>query len=430
MHVRTLLVTGLALFAMFFGAGNLIVPVMIGVDGGRAAWVGAVGFLSTGVLLPVLSMVALSTKRPDESRLADRMGRTFGLAVTTLIFLFTGMVYVIPRVGAVSFEMGAAPIVGSSPLALFTCSAIFFALTLALALRPNRIVARIGIVLTPALLILLLVLIVAAWNAPVINHHPEGTFASSPVVAGFIQGYFTMDALAAQMFGGVILSSLAAAGFRGRNIHRGTAIAGVMAGAILGIIYLGLVVVGRVGQGANGAQVIANVAREMFGSGGQAVFGLIVVLACLTTALGLTGASVEYFHGLVPSISRRRWLYICIGVSFALTNLGLERILAVVAPANQLLYPIVIVLVAVTLLAAGIHRNLYWSYRLPAWVAGGLSVLEAAWSTGLAVAAPLRSVLDIFPLGSLQMAWVVPASCALAIGLLLDLRLTKRADVA
>ncbi|MDP9801277.1 LIVCS family branched-chain amino acid:cation transporter [Arcanobacterium wilhelmae] len=430
MQIRTLVVTGLALFAMFFGAGNLIIPAMIGVDGGSSAWVGAIGFLSTGVLLPVLSMVALSTKRADEPRLADRMGKTLGLAVTTLIFLFTGMVYVIPRVGAVSFEMGAAPLVGSSPLTLLVYSALFFAVTLALALRPNRIVAHIGIVLTPALLILLLVLIVAAWNAPVVNIEPKGTFATSPVVAGFIQGYFTMDALAAQMFGGVILASLAAAGFTGRNLHRGTAIAGVMAGAILGVIYLGLVAVGLVGTGANGAAVIANVAHAMFGPAGQTVFGAIVLLACLTTALGLTGASVEYFHSLVPAISRRNWLYICIGVSFALTNLGLERILAVVAPANQLLYPIVIVLVVVTLIAAGMRRDLYWAYRLPAWVAGSLSVLEAAWSTGVGAFAPLRSVLDVFPLGSLQMAWVVPAAAALAVGLLLDLRLTRRADVA
>lgn len=109
---RIVFVTGLALFAMFFGAGNLIIPVMIGVNAGTQSWVSAIGFIASGVLLPALSMIALATKHPEEERFADRLGAPVGFVLTTIIFLSCGMIYGIPRVGAVSFEFAAAPIVG------------------------------------------------------------------------------------------------------------------------------------------------------------------------------------------------------------------------------------------------------------------------------------------------------------------------------
>ncbi|SPT75981.1 LIV-II [Arcanobacterium haemolyticum] len=432
-HMRTLVVTSLALFAMFFGAGNLIVPVMIGADAGITAWSAAIGFVSTGVLLPVLSMVAMSTLREGELRLADRLGARMGLIVTTLIFLFTGMFYAIPRVGAVSFEMAFGPYLSTaseptSQAALAVYSALFFAGAFAIVRSPKMVIRSIGVWLTPALLVLLVVLIAGAWAMPATHIEPTGLYVASPVIAGFIQGYFTMDALAALMFGGVVISSLKAAGFNSQQVHRGTATAGMMAGVFLTFVYVGLVRVGQVGTGSNGAALTARVARDLFGPVGQTFFGLIVVLACLTTALGLLGASVDYFNKLVPQVSRQGWLIIATLVSFVLTNLGLERILAVVAPANQLLYPIVMVLVVATLLDLATPNRLYFAYRVPAWITAGLALLEALYSTSLSMFLPLRSVLDIFPFGHLQMAWIIPAGVAFLIGLGADVyrgRLTK-----
>lgn len=185
---------------------------------------------------------------------------------------------------------------------------------------------------------------------PPVNTVPNEQYQAAPVVTGFIHGYFTMDALAALMFGGVVISTLSAAGWNKRQVHRGTALAGMLSGVFLVVVYVGLVRVGQVGVGDNGAALTANVTRDLFGAIGQTLFGMIVVLACFTTALGLLGASVEYFHDLIPAISQKTWLGIATGVSFALTNLGLVKILAIVAPVNQLLYPIVMVLVVVSLI--------------------------------------------------------------------------------
>ncbi|VEI13809.1 branched-chain amino acid transport system II carrier protein [Trueperella bialowiezensis] len=420
--VRGLVITGFALFAMFFGAGNLILPAMIGVEAGPNAYVAAAGFLITGVALPIAAMIAMATIRPGEVRLADRMGSRLGLVLTTLIFLSTGMLYAIPRVAAVSYEMALAPVVGSSRTNLFLYTAAFFAVTFLAALRPSTVVNRIGTFLTPALLILLAVLVIGSIGQPLAGHEATGDYVNAPLSAGIIQGYFTMDAIAALVFGAIIVSALKSWGWTGKKSRTGMAYAALIAGGLLAVVYIGLVRVGQSGSGTNGAQVIAGMTQKLFGSFGQVFFGAIILLACLTTALGLLASSTAYFHGLVPALSMRAWLVVQVLIAFALANLGLETILEIVAPLNQLVYPMTICLVIVALLDRGEHVRFYWAYRLTAWTAGVLSVLEALNSTKLAVFAPLRDVLDVFPLGEVHMAWVVPALVALVIGLVLDWR--------
>ncbi|WP_216380179.1 branched-chain amino acid transport system II carrier protein [Arcanobacterium phocae] len=417
---RLILVTSLALFAMFFGAGNLIIPVMIGVEAGHLSWIAAVGFICSGVLLPAMSMVALASKRKEEKRLADRLGAPVGLVLTTAIFLSCGMIYGIPRVGAVSFEFVVAPLVNDSQWALAIYLFAFFAVSYTLARRPAKMVRHIGMVLTPTLLVLLAALVIASFTVPVINTEASPQFSSSPVAGGFIQGYFTMDALAALVFGGVIVASFAAAGHADRQLQKSTALAGVTAGLLLSVVYLGLIRVGLVGSGSNGAEVISGVAHQIFGRSGQMLFGAIVVLACLTTTLGLIAAFVHYFHELVPNVSAHAWLVICVSVSFALANLGLERILAVVAPLNQLLYPMVICLIVVSLVDLVVPIRLLWSYRASAWIAGVLAVVESLYTTGISLFMPVREWLNLLPMGQLHMAWVVPALVGLFVGVGMD----------
>lgn len=423
MLMRTLLVSGLALFAMFFGAGNLILPTMIGVNAGEAAWMAALGFLITGVALPAASMIAYSAKRSDEPHIGGRIGRHLGPLLILLVFLSCGMLYGIPRVAAVSFEMSVVPVLGAGsniPLAQALFLAGFFAVAFMAALRPSALVTRIGLGLTPVLMLLLIVLIIGAFQTDPVGHAATPEFAAAPVATGVIQGYFTMDAIAAIVFGGVIYSVMEADGRHGVALRRGMAAAAGVAALMLALVYLGLVRVGMVGAGDNGAAVLSNVAKYLFGSNGQFVFGLIVSLACLTTVLGLLGASTQYFHRMIPQVSARAWLVIHVLVAFSLANLGLAKILAVVAPLNQLLYPVAICLVLVALLEMMIRRKLMWAYYLPAWVSVLLAIPQALHSTGLDVFSGLGTFLEYFPLGSYQVAWLMPALVALGVGLVVD----------
>ncbi|MDO5049104.1 MAG: branched-chain amino acid transport system II carrier protein [Actinomycetaceae bacterium] len=423
-----LLITGLALFAMFFGAGNLIFPVMIGVNAGTSITPAILGFLGTGVLLPILAIIAAATAQEGVTGIASRIGKYPGLVFTIVIFLSTGMLYAIPRVATVSYEMAVVPLLDSGnpngwPLFLYTV--VFFAVTFLLALNPKGFLDRIGGWLTPALLLLLIVLITAAVvRMPAALGEPAKEYTQTPFATGLLQGYFTMDAIASLVFGIVIISSLRHRGFNTKSqVFTGTAIAGLIAGVALALIYIGLTLIGtRVGVFGvtNGAEALARAATELFGTGGQALFGLIALLACLTTAVGLTGASSEYFRTLFPRISRPKMVAIHALVSLALANLGLEVILDVVAPVNQLIYPVVICVVFIALFDIFVPGQLYWTYRLSAWLGAFFGLFEALWSTKLPQFAMLRDWLDMLPLGSVNMPWVVPALVGFVIGLILD----------
>lgn len=427
------IITGLALFAMFFGAGNLIFPVMIGVNAGTNVVPAIFGFLLTGVVLPVLGMVAAATSSDGITSIADRIAKVPGLIFTIAIFLSTGMLYAIPRVVTVSFEMSFKPLLpldaeGNTTyevLTLLLYSVIFMGLVLLIVMNPKTLLERIGAWLTPALLLLLAVLIITVITTLVrIPALPTPEYADNPLPTGILQGYFTMDAIASLVFGVVIISSLQARGFTTkRQVFGGTALAGVIAGTILAIIYLGLAMLGtRVPKEkvTNGADALAFIATQVFGSAGQIIFGLIALLACLTTAAGLVGASTQFFLTLLPRIGRFPMIMVHIVVSWALANLGLSAILKIVAPINLALYPVAIMIIFISILDIPVPGKLFWTYRLGAWMAAFIAFFEALESTGLSIFAGLKQYLVLLPAGSVQMAWVVPALVMAVVGFAID----------
>ncbi|MDO4665024.1 MAG: branched-chain amino acid transport system II carrier protein [Actinomycetaceae bacterium] len=422
---KTLLVAGLALFAMFFGAGNLIFPTMIGVQAGSALTPAITGFLCTGVVLPALAIVAAATSQTGVQGATERMGKYFGFTYTLIIFLSTGVLYAIPRVATVSFEMSTKPhFPRTEGLALGVYSVIFFVLVAAFSLNTGKILDRIGTWLTPALLILIAVLVVMAlFTLSAKGGQPVAPYDKHPLPNGILQGYFTMDAIASFVFGGIVIATLRNNGFteRGR-LFGGTVIVGVIAAALLAIVYLGLANVGaRVGDPSfkNGAEALGAAAGQIFGGAGQTVFGLIVILACLTTAVGLVGASAHFFCSIFPKITRPTMVMIHIFIATAFANLGLDAILAVVAPLNVLIYPITIMLTVVCLLDIAIPGHLHWAYRLGSWVAALLAVGDSIRAIpGHEQFA--QGIWEQLPLGLIGLGWMLPAFVAMAIGIGID----------
>ena len=419
---------------MYFGAGNLIFPAMIGMTGGEHVPPVILGFLLTGVALPVLGMIAASTQRRGEhDGIASRIGRYPGLVFTVAIFLSTGMLYAIPRVATVSFEMAVAPFLAGSaeagssdPSHLFIYTVIFFTAVGIIALNPGRLVDRLGTFLTPALLIVLAALIVTAvLTMPAVPVDPAPGYASDPLPSGLLEGYYTMDAIASLVFSGVVLSALARHGFNTRRkLFFGSTLSAGVAGFGLAIVYLGLAAVGTrvAGQGfTDGAAGLSYAASEALGPVGQSVFAAIAILACLTTAIGLIGASSQYFRKLFPKLSHPTLVLVQVLVSLGLANLGLATILEIVTPVNQLLYPIAICIIAIALLDIVVPGNMWWTYRLSAWVAGLVAIPEALWATQMPVFEGLRDWLDLLPAGSVNMGWALPALVAAAVGFLIDL---------
>lgn len=435
--LRQSLLLGSLLFGLFFGAGNLIFPVTLGLAAGRATWPATLGFLVTAVGLPLLGVAASANSGTSSlHELAGRVAPWFGTLFTCALYLTVGPFFAIPRTATVSYEMAlGARLDGSADRwALLAFSAVFFALVWAAARRPGRLLDVVGRYLTPVFLVLLAALLVTALVRLGHDVPPAtGAYAQHPLAHGVLDGYNTMDALAALAFAIVVVEAARGLGVTGAGRIAGeVARAGIWAAIAMGVAYAALCLVGSraaglVARDANGAVALDAIARATVGGPGAVLAAAVMLVACLKTAIGLATACAEMFSRMFPrSLSEKGWATLFCLVSFGLANVGLARIIAAAVPVLVLLYPLVVTLVVVALLDRWTRRR-PWAHRLPALGAGLASVLALVASLGGAAgraAGHLGAVLPGFALG---FGWVLPALVGLAVGLLLPVRALSKA---
>lgn len=421
-----LVAAGMMLFALFFGAGNLIFPAALGQQAGHALWPAVAGFLITGVGLPLAGVVAMGLSGArDLQALSSRVHPWFGVAFTVALYLTIGPLFAIPRTGSVAFELGLnywLPEAGKRPWEIGFLL-VFFGIAVWLALSPGKLVDRIGRVLTPLLLLAMAVLIVATFVAPMGNPvQPQAHYQAQPFLQGFLAGYETMDALAALVFGILVLQAVRQAGISAPgSVARATFTAGVVAAALLAVVYVCIARMGALsnevlGLRENGAQVLSGVADHYYGAWGAALLGVMVFLACMTTAVGLIAACATYFHRLLPRLGYRTLVVIFAAVSFLVASMGLNTILSAAIPVLVFLYPLTIVLVV---LAFGQHL-FGWGAPVWRWMMGATvlaSLLHALQGLRLLPAAITDGVLAHVPGQDAGMGWMLFALVGLVIGL-------------
>lgn len=428
-----LIATALTLFSMFFGAGNLIFPPIMGASAGTNFAPAMVGFLIGAVALPVVSIITIALSGTDMRDLVSRAGSAFGLVFSVLVYLSIGAFYALPRTAAVSFSTAVAPVIGTKSLvaSVIFCLA-FFGVAFYLCWNPRNIIDSLGKVLTPILLGLLVLLVfLCLASLPASHDAPTGEYASTPLAAGLLEGYMTMDSIAALAFGIIVVTSLGhTGGGIGAKVVRRTSTAAIIAGALLAVVYVGLGLIGHVIPNAqsytDGATLLADAAQMTMGWTGQIVFGLIVLTACMTTAVGLIAATSEFFHRLVPAIPYRTWMIIFTIISFVLASAGLNSVLAIAVPIITFLYPIAITVVVITILSHPLRlaTPALWTFRLGTWVAAAWSALTTLAQVGVATDA-INAVLLWSPLQALQLGWLLPTVVATAIGAGIDCSVMK-----
>lgn len=402
--VRDIIVVGFALFSMFFGAGNVVFPPYLGMESGPQWLLGFSAYFIADIGLALLGVFALLRVGSSEA-VTLRLGKIPAELLMCAIILCIGPMVAIPRTSATTFEMAIAPnIPGVSPV-LF--SVLFFALILALCIKESAVVDIVGKVLTPLLLVGLFAIIIKGIVTPL------GEIAALPqivnaAVTGIKAGYQTMDALAALPFGIIVLQSVTAKGYdSGRKQFRVVGGAAVLAGVLLlcvymGLAYLGATVSAQYTSDIGRAQLIMALVEALMGKVGVILFGVVVGLACVTTAIALTSSAAAYFAELCRGKVSYKVFVIAICVfSAVVSNLGLDRIVAVAAPVLDVIYPPTLVLIFISLLAP----------RLPDRVSRGAaigalltSVLCALNANGIHI--PFMANLPLYDLG---LSWLLPA---------------------
>ena len=422
---RDLLVVSVMLFALFFGAGNLIFPPFLGQNVGSNTFPAMAGFLATAVILPVLGVVVVA-RFDGLEKLGQQVGRHFALVFTVLIYLSIGPGLGIPRAASVPFEMAVAPYLpegANTSLWMAAYSLAFFLVALWLCLNPGKLVDRIGRGLTPALLALLTLLFVCFLLRGETNvAAPRESYAAAPLLKGFTEGYNTMDTIAALNFGLVISTTLGSFGLREkRDRMRYTVLAGILAGTILALVYAMLSYMGMCSSGVyavqeNGAWTLRRIVYQVFGSTGAILLAAIFTLACLTTCVGLINSISQYFSVLFKKVSYRAWVYVITFFSFLVCNLGLNVILSISVPILNAIYPVAIVLILLGLSHDLWKRNRF-AYPMTVLGTAVVSTLYALSDAGVPLGI-LETALHKLPLYRLGFGWLCVAGGMLALSIL------------
>ena len=412
---------GVMLFALFFGAGNLIFPAQLGQLAGDNFWPAIIGFLITGVGLPFLGVIAIGYSGSSHLQdLASRVHPLYAVIFTSVLYLTIGPFFAAPRTGTVAFEVGITPY-ADGPLALLLFTIVFFGITLWLSLNPAKIVNRVGKVLAPGIVILLLVLIAAALLNPMgaIQPATEG-YLGNAFAKGFTEGYNTMDALAALVFAIIVINAIKAMGLKTKKgIMNATFKAGVVAASLLGILYVGIAYIGATsvevyGLFDTGGPVLSTSAEHFFGAFGTALLAIIITLACLTTAIGLMIANAEYFHSLFPKVSYKVFVTIFTTFTFVVSNFGLANIITFSVPVLMLLYPLAIslILMAFTSKLFNHSRLVYVSATVVALAIGivdGLKTLAGTLGTEFTWLQPIVDFYTAYlPFYADGLGWLIP----------------------
>ena len=431
---RHFVVISLMLFSMFFGAGNLIFPPFLGQMAGSSFLPAILGFLSTAVGFPILGILVIS-RFGELDRLTSRVHPRFAGIFGVLMYLTIGPCLAIPRAASMPYEMAIAaylPEGFSFHWGLLIFSVVFFGLCYIISRNPSKVVDTLGKFLTPALLLLIVLTFIMAFIKPMSGASaPTGGYAQSAFSTGFMEGYLTMDTIAALNFGILVANSIRGYGIRDEKVIARSSIGiGVLAGIILGLVYTMLGWLGAMGSsqfslGANGAVILTDMAWWFFGPIGAVILAAIFLLACMTTCVGLLACCSEYFASF-GKLSYDKWLLILTVWSVAITNFGLTNILRFSGPLLNILYPVVIVLIVLGLMDRFYEKNRL-IYPLTVALTLGVSLVQELTRT-LHLSVPvLGDLVARLPLFEMGLAWVPAAVLAAMMGLALGSYTKKQA---
>ncbi|OMF19732.1 branched-chain amino acid transport system II carrier protein [Paenibacillus sp. FSL H8-0548] len=422
---KDIFVIALLLFALFFGAGNLVFPAMMGQAAGTSIWSANFGFLITGVCLPLLGVIALGfSGKSDLLSLASRVHPLFGILFTTILYLTIGPLFAIPRTGSVSYEIAIKPFIsdgaGHAPLLIFTV--LYFSLTCIFSLNPAKIIDIVGKVLTPMLILFIGILAITAIVNPIGDFQtPVDSYAVHSFFNGFQEGYLTMDALAAFVFGIIIINAIKERGAQSKKhllivCLKTTAISASILAVIYSVIaYIGATSVEKFGYLENGGEVLTRVSNYYFGTFGGIILGAIVLLACLTTSIGLITSCSTYLNKLIPSISYKLFAIILSVVSAAFANVGLTQLIEISVPVLTIIYPLAIMLMLLTFLHP-LFKGKKQVYHVSLILTFMISLVDGLADTGLKL--PFLHTLfnDYLPMNKIGLGWLLPAFVGAILG--------------
>lgn len=402
--IKQIIISGFALFAIFFGAGNLIIPPYLGLNSGDGWFQASLGFNISDSLLILLGILAMSKRSANPRKFGEKVSPNFGLILNLICITLVGPLLSVPRTGATTFEVAMVPFFPNFNNVVF--SLIFFSLVYIITINGSKVIDRVGRYLTPVLLIILGLLIIAGLSAPKVDFPIAN---GNKFSLGFMEGYQTMDSLGPIFLTAIILEDFKNKGFKSeKDLKKASIYAGLIAVLGLSIVYTGLTYLGAksfsfVDPSISRTNLLLVLAKNYLGKAGQIALSLVVGFACITTAVGLVSAFASSFSkNLSGKLSYKSYVRLGVILGFILSILGVDRIMEISIPILLFIYPIVISLYVLNLFDNGSIDSLI--YKIVTCTVGLVSLSDSLKALGMDNA--YISFIEKLPLGSYGFAFV------------------------
>ena len=409
-----IIICGFALFAIFFGAGNLIFPPYLGVISGNNWGIANIAFLLSDPLLPILGVIVTALLGGQATDLGKRVSKHFSIIIGAISIILIGPLFAVPRTGATTHEIFVQSFVPSAPQ--WITSLIFFGLTLYIAIHSHTVIDAIGKYLTPILLFILLLVFIAAVVQP--NAGFQTTTSAGLFSQSFKEGYQTMDALGAALMAGVVISDLTRRGYtEKKEQHQMMFGVGIVSFILLALVYSSLTYAGATVSTVYDSTIqrpalLIGLIEQLLGSFGKVAMGIAVSFACLTTSVGLITTCGHYFSTLTNGkLEYKKIVVISVVISFLLSLLGVDALLQLAVPVLSAIYPMVIALIFLSIFDRYIVYN--WTYTgavVGAFFIGGIQAIHLfSQMQGGNFLSELAAWTNTLPLNQFGFEWLVPA---------------------
>ena len=404
---KDVLLTGFALFAMLFGAGNLIFPPMLGYET-NSSWIPTMlAFTITGVGFPFLGILSVSIVGNGIKDFANRVSPMFSTIFAIISILAIGPMLAIPRTGATAYEITFLHNGMNNTIYKYIYLICYFGIVILFSLKANKVIERVGKILTPILLLLLFLIIVKGIFFSGLSIKPD--IYPHAFKRGFLEGYQTMDTIASIAYAGIILKAIK----NGRNLTQKQEFsflikAGLVAILSLALIYGGFALVGAKMHSVlvtkDKIELLVKTTSYLLGGYGNLILAICVAGACLTTAIGLVATVGEFFSS-ITSFKYEKIVVFTVIISFLLSILGVENIIRISVPILVFIYPVMISLIILNLFGKYIKND--YIYKGVVLFTGIIGLIESLASIGI-TNTYTNSVLEILPFSDYGLTWLFP----------------------
>ena len=406
-NTKDTLVTTFALFSLFFGAGNLILPPLLGFQSGNWWWLVALGFSMSAVLVPIMGILAHAKLQGTIYDFGKKVSPKFSLVYSLLVYAIS-ISLPSPRTAAVTHEMAVQPFFDTPAL---LSSIIYFSLVFIFVINRSKLLDILGKFLTPAIIFILFLIIVTSFFT--LDFNFGTTEITNPFSDGILEGYQTFDAIGAVVVGGVIIVSInlkSDASFKDKKTLVRNA--GWLAGLSLFIIYTGLILTGAMNHNnfelnITRIELLTGLSKQSLGNNANIFLSILVSLACFTTAVGIVTGTADFIKDRLPKYKHAYLLTAILGclLGIVMGQFNVAYIITVAFPALMFIYPITIILILLNVMPEEWASPRVFKAVVITTII--FSIPDFLGSLGNW--APRKDFFEWIPLSEYRLGWVLPA---------------------